>query len=179
MIEHPKGRVVVLSDNSPAQLPIRQALQDLGYLTEYSGLSKTPPSPDHNAHAIVLIPNGSRAAILDETIARLRGSWDAPILVVACESTSVSSSIRLSSPQETTGPGASQLIADRLRDEIASVLEEAAASKIGLTLGLSIGIYSCRPDETKTFEEILEGVDRHMYAAKRARNEDRTDDYRY
>jgi diguanylate cyclase (GGDEF)-like protein len=80
---------------------------------------------------------------------------------------------------ETNGHGDSQVIADRLREEIGSVLEGIDADEISLTLGLSIGIYSRPPGETKTLEEILEEVDRRMYADKRERNEDRADDYRY
>jgi len=43
---------------------------------------------------------------------------------------------------------------------------------------VSIGIYSRLPGEKKTLEEILEEVDRRMYADKRERNEDRANDYR-
>ena len=79
---------------------------------------------------------------------------------------------------ETDGQGDSQLVADRLRQEIGSVLEGTGADELGLNLGLSIGIYSRCPHDGKTLEEILEEVDRRMYADKRARNEDRADDYR-
>jgi diguanylate cyclase (GGDEF)-like protein/PAS domain S-box-containing protein len=80
---------------------------------------------------------------------------------------------------ETNGLEDSQLIADRLRNAIASTLDGTDAEQIGLTLGLSIGIYSRSPGESKTLEEILEEVDRRMYADKRERNKDRADDYRY
>ncbi|MCK5247324.1 diguanylate cyclase, partial [Candidatus Bipolaricaulota bacterium] len=79
---------------------------------------------------------------------------------------------------ETDGQGDAQLVADRLRQEIGSVLKGTNADKLGLTLGLSIGIYSRHPRESKTLEEILEEVDQRMYADKRAKNGDRVDDYR-
>jgi len=79
---------------------------------------------------------------------------------------------------ETDGQEDAQLVADRLRQEIGSVLEGTGAGKLGLSLGLSIGIYSRCPHDGKTLEEILEEVDQRMYADKRARNEDRADDYR-
>ncbi len=75
---------------------------------------------------------------------------------------------------ETNGHGDSELVATRLRQEIGTVLEGTEADK----LGLSIGIYARHPREDKTMEEILEEVDRRMYSDKRARNEDRADDYR-
>jgi diguanylate cyclase (GGDEF)-like protein len=80
---------------------------------------------------------------------------------------------------ETNGHGHSRLVADRLRREIAFVLEGTGAERIGLSLGLSIGIYARLPGEDKTLEEILEEVDRRMYADKRARHTDRADDYRH
>jgi len=79
---------------------------------------------------------------------------------------------------ETDGQGDSQLVQDRLRQEIGSILEGTDADKLGIHLGLSIGLYSRRPSDNKTLEEILEEVDQRMYADKRARNEDRADDYR-
>ena len=78
---------------------------------------------------------------------------------------------------ETNGQGDAQLVADRLRQEIGSVLEGTGADELGLSLGLSIGIYSRRPRESKTLEEILEEVDQRMYADKRAKSEDQADDY--
>jgi len=80
---------------------------------------------------------------------------------------------------ETNGLEDSQLIADRLRSTIASTLDGTDAEEIGLTLGLSIGIYSRPPGDTKPLEEILEEIDRRMYADKRERNKDHADDYRY
>lgn len=94
MEDHPKGKILVLSDNDPSQLPLSQALQDLGYLTEYSRLSEITPSPGSNAHAIILIPDESGAASLDETIARIQEAWDAPILITDCELPSSSFPIR-------------------------------------------------------------------------------------
>lgn len=79
---------------------------------------------------------------------------------------------------ETNGHEDSQLVADRLRQGIGSVLKGTDADRLGLSLGLSIGIYSRHPGENKTLEEILEEVDRRMYADKRARHEDHADDYR-
>ncbi len=80
---------------------------------------------------------------------------------------------------ETDGSGDSQRIASRLRKDISHVLQGTGAEEMGLRLGLSIGIYSRRPGDTKTMEEILEEVDRRMYADKRKRNADRADDYRH
>lgn len=80
---------------------------------------------------------------------------------------------------ETNGHGAAQVIADRLREAISTALVGTDAGRIGLTLGLSIGIYSRLPGEINTLEEILEEVDRRMYADKRERNKDHADDYRY
>jgi len=79
---------------------------------------------------------------------------------------------------ETDGQGDSQLVQDRLRQEIGFILEGTDADKLGIHLGLSIGLYSRHPSDNKTLEEILEEVDQRMYADKRARNEDRADDYR-
>ena len=80
---------------------------------------------------------------------------------------------------ETNDCEDSQIIADRLRNEIASTLDGTDAAEIGLTLGLSIGVYARLSGESKSLEEILEEVDRRMYADKRERNQDRADDYRY
>jgi diguanylate cyclase (GGDEF)-like protein/PAS domain S-box-containing protein len=79
---------------------------------------------------------------------------------------------------ETNGQGDSERISQRLRQGVASVLEGTGADELGLTLGLSIGIYSRQPGEDRTLEEILEEVDRRMYADKRTRNQDHADDYR-
>ncbi|MBU1048451.1 diguanylate cyclase [Candidatus Bipolaricaulota bacterium] len=80
---------------------------------------------------------------------------------------------------ETDGHAAANLIAERLRKEVASVLEGTDAKHLGLTLGLSIGIYSRLPGQTETMEEILEEVDRRMYADKREQNKDHANDYRH
>ena len=80
MERDPKGTIVVLSDSDPSQLPISRALQDLGFLTEYSGLRMVSPSQTKNAHAIVLVSDESDASTLETTIARIRETWDAPIL---------------------------------------------------------------------------------------------------
>ena len=79
---------------------------------------------------------------------------------------------------ETDGQGVAQFVADRLRHEIGSVLEGTGAAELGLSLGLSIGIYSRLPRESKTLEEILEEVDQRMYADKRAKSDHQSDDYR-
>lgn len=71
---------------------------------------------------------------------------------------------------ETDARGDAEIVADRLRREIGSVLAGTGANELGLSLGLSIGIYSRQPGEKKTLEEILEEVDRRMYADKRAKN---------
>jgi len=115
MEPHPKRRILVLSERDPSQLPIFQALQDLGYSMEQS--SEIPVSTDETPFGIVLV-------------------------------------------------------------SIGSVLEGTGADELGLSLGLSIGIYSRHPRESKTLEEILEEVDQRMYADKRAKNEDQADDYR-
>ena len=80
---------------------------------------------------------------------------------------------------ETDSHETAQAIAARLREKISRTLVGTDAEHIGLTLGLSIGIYPRLPGESKTLEEILEEVDRRMYADKRERNKDRADDYRY
>ncbi|MBE0634538.1 diguanylate cyclase [Candidatus Bipolaricaulota bacterium] len=79
---------------------------------------------------------------------------------------------------ETDEHGTSHRVAARLRSGIGAVLGGTDAGKLRLVLGLSIGIYSRLPGEQKTLEQILEEVDRRMYADKRAQNEDRADEYR-
>ncbi|MCK5246673.1 diguanylate cyclase, partial [Candidatus Bipolaricaulota bacterium] len=78
---------------------------------------------------------------------------------------------------ETGSHEASLHVAHPLRDGIRSVLQDTDADERGLALGLSIGIYSRQPGENKTLEEILEEVDRRMYADKRERNKDHANDY--
>ncbi len=80
---------------------------------------------------------------------------------------------------ETDGQLAAQQVAKRLREEVTSVLEGTDAAQLGLTLGLSIGIYSRLPGETETMEQILEEVDRRMYADKRERNQEHANEYRH
>jgi len=79
---------------------------------------------------------------------------------------------------ETDGEGDAQQVAKRLRRDIETVLDGTRAETLGLSLGLSIGVYSREPGDSMSMEEILEEVDRRMYADKRSRNEDRADDYR-
>lgn len=79
---------------------------------------------------------------------------------------------------ETDDQTTSQRVAARLREEIETVLQETDAGELGLVLGLSIGIYTRLPGEDKTLEQILEEVDRRMYADKRVQNKDRADEYR-
>ena len=79
---------------------------------------------------------------------------------------------------ETNDQGDAQLVADRLRQEIRSVLEGTGADELGLSLGLSIGIYARLPRESKTLEEILEEVDQRMYADKRSKSCNQADEYR-
>jgi len=78
---------------------------------------------------------------------------------------------------ETGSDEASLHIAHRLREGIGSVLLDTDADERGLVLGLSIGICSRQPGENNTMAEILEEVDRRMYADKRTRNTDRANDY--
>jgi len=69
---------------------------------------------------------------------------------------------------ETDGHGASEIVADRLREEIATIPPRTGIGH--LRLGLSIGIYTRMPKEDRTLESILEEVDRRMYADKRGKN---------
>ena len=68
-------------------------------------------------------------------------------------------------------------VTERLRERIGELPERAGIPD--LSLGLSIGIYSHPPGEDRPLQEILEEVDRKMYADKRERQLDRTDEYRY
>ncbi len=79
---------------------------------------------------------------------------------------------------ETDGEGDALQVANRLRHDIVTIFEGTRAETLGLSLGLSIGVYARAPGDTMSMEEILEEVDRRMYADKRSRNEDRADDYR-
>jgi len=71
---------------------------------------------------------------------------------------------------ETNGHGSSQIVAARLRAEIASVPARTGIDH--LSLGLSIGIYTRMPNEDRSLESILEEVDRRMYADKRTKSGD-------
>jgi len=68
-------------------------------------------------------------------------------------------------------------VAERLRERIRELPKRVGISD--LSLGLSIGIYSHPPGEVRPLQEILEEVDRKMYADKRGHGLDRTDEYRY
>jgi len=68
-------------------------------------------------------------------------------------------------------------VARRLKDRIAAVPRRTGVD--GVTIGLSIGLYTRRPNEDRALESILEEVDRRMYADKRqgaARRSDADDD---
>ena len=56
-------------------------------------------------------------------------------------------------------------VAQRLRERITSIPRRIGVH--GVEIGLSIGIYTRRPKETRTLEAILEDVDQRMYADKR------------
>jgi diguanylate cyclase (GGDEF)-like protein/PAS domain S-box-containing protein len=57
-------------------------------------------------------------------------------------------------------------VADRLRSRIGTVSRRAGIPDI--PIGLSIGLYTRQPGETRSLESILEEVDRRMYEDKRA-----------
>jgi len=67
-------------------------------------------------------------------------------------------------------------VADRLREKITAVPRRAGLDDVDI--GLSIGIYTRQPHDTRSLESILEEVDRRMYADKRSRKTDRADEYR-
>ncbi len=67
-------------------------------------------------------------------------------------------------------------IADRLRATVAGVPRRTGIDAV--EIGLSIGLYTRRPHETRSLESILEEVDRRMYADKRRQNVDRANEYR-
>jgi len=64
-------------------------------------------------------------------------------------------------------------VAARLRERIAELPNRTGIPD--LPLGLSIGIYSRPPGEARPLQEILEEVDRKMYADKRGHGLDRTE----
>ncbi len=66
-------------------------------------------------------------------------------------------------------------VAHRLRKRMPAVPRRIGIH--GVEIGLSIGIYTRRPRETRTLESILEEVDRRMYADKRQKHADRADEY--
>jgi diguanylate cyclase (GGDEF)-like protein/PAS domain S-box-containing protein len=68
-------------------------------------------------------------------------------------------------------------VAKRLKKRIARIPEKLHLG--GVTIGLSIGIYTRTPHDPRSLEEILEDVDRKMYADKRASHDDRADEYLY
>jgi GGDEF domain-containing protein len=47
-----------------------------------------------------------------------------------------------------------------------------------IPMGLSVGIYAREPRDKRSLESILEEADRRLYADKRARQVERTDDDR-
>ena len=66
-------------------------------------------------------------------------------------------------------------VAERLRERIGSIAARTGIE--GVSVGLSIGIYTRLPQDGRTLEEILEETDRRMYADKRSRHAERADDY--
>jgi diguanylate cyclase (GGDEF)-like protein/PAS domain S-box-containing protein len=75
-----------------------------------------------------------------------------------------------------TEEGDAELVAGRLREQMAHLPRRTGVGEI--PMGLSIGIYTRRPREKWSLEAILEEADRRLYADKRARNIERADDYR-
>jgi len=71
---------------------------------------------------------------------------------------------------ETNGRGDAQLVAERLRAEIKGIPEQVGIE--GHTIDLSIGLYTRQARDEYSLEEILEEVDRRMYADKRAKRGD-------
>jgi len=65
-------------------------------------------------------------------------------------------------------------IAERLRSSIGRLPERTGIPD--LSIGLSIGIYTRTPREARSLESILEEVDRRMYADKRSKPMEATDD---
>ncbi|MDD4903306.1 MAG: diguanylate cyclase [Candidatus Bipolaricaulis sp.] len=68
------------------------------------------------------------------------------------------------------------LVAERLRDRILLVPRRTGIGD--LDVGLSIGIYTREPGDTRSLESLLTEVDRRMYSDKRSRHIDRADEYR-
>jgi diguanylate cyclase (GGDEF)-like protein len=75
-----------------------------------------------------------------------------------------------------TEEGDAELVAGRLREQMAHLPRRTGVGEI--PMGLSIGIHTRRPREKWSLEAILEDADRRLYVDKRARNIERADDYR-
>ncbi len=68
------------------------------------------------------------------------------------------------------------LVANRLHDRILLVPRRTGIGD--LDIGLSIGIYTRKPGDTRSLESLLTEVDRRMYGDKKSRHIDRADEYR-
>ena len=68
---------------------------------------------------------------------------------------------------ETDGRGDARTVADRLRARIQDVPQRAGIE--GHPIGLSIGVYTREANDDRSLEDILEEVDRRMYADKRGK----------
>jgi len=75
-----------------------------------------------------------------------------------------------------TEEDAANLVAERLHDRILLVPRRTGIGD--LDIGLSIGIYTRRPGDTRSLESLLAEVDRRMYGDKKSRHMDRADEYR-
>ncbi|MGD9676134.1 MAG: GGDEF domain-containing protein, partial [Candidatus Bipolaricaulia bacterium] len=75
-----------------------------------------------------------------------------------------------------TAEAEATLVAERLRDRILLVPRRTGIGD--LDVGLSIGIYTREPGDTRSLESVLTEVDRRMYSDKRSRHLDRADEYR-
>jgi len=71
---------------------------------------------------------------------------------------------------ETNGRGDAQIVAERLRSEIKRIPKQVGIEEH--TIDLSIGLYTRQARDECSLEEILEEVDRRMYADKRAKRGD-------
>jgi diguanylate cyclase (GGDEF)-like protein len=67
-------------------------------------------------------------------------------------------------------------VAARLRDQMTLLPRRTGVGDI--PMGLSVGIYAREPRDKRSLESILEEADRRLYADKRARQVERTDDDR-
>lgn len=68
-------------------------------------------------------------------------------------------------------------VAQRLKEKILQIPHELDLD--GLTVGLSIGIYTRYPHDPRSLEQILEEADRRMYADKRVAHGGKADEYCY